>query len=74
LVVLFLFLGCLILTTRFSIYPSKRDKASDDPRETGPPSKLFLIWLLFPIVPYFLAVTYPEAIHYTTFIKPVGQV
>lgn len=59
---------------QFSIYPSKREKVSLDDREPNPPSKLFLVWLLFPIVPYFLAVTYPEAIHYTTFIKPVGQI
>jgi len=53
----------LFFIIQFAMYPS--DVA---------PSKYYLLWLLFPLLPIFLGVKFPTTIKFTSFVKPLTQV
>jgi len=53
----------LVFMIQFSIYPS-----------TGPPSKLYLLWLFYPLFPAFLGLYYPSTMAFTSYAKPITQV
>lgn len=39
-----------------------------------PPSRIYMLWLLFPLFPFILATVEPATMSFTSYIKPVAQV
>eukprot|EP01130_Rhizamoeba_saxonica_P001381 TRINITY_DN11241_c0_g1_i1.p1 TRINITY_DN11241_c0_g1~~TRINITY_DN11241_c0_g1_i1.p1 ORF type:complete len:240 (+),score=30.98 TRINITY_DN11241_c0_g1_i1:50-721(+) len=54
----------VVFMVQFSIYPGTG---------TGP-QRIYLLWILFPIVPYILGITLPATIITTSSLKPFSQI
>jgi len=66
-----------IFMIQFSLYASTTDTkivSLELPSTTQPRKDKYLLWMLFPFVPFSLGLAYPESIYATSAVKPITQV